>query len=328
MMTLLAYSLIPILSLADAPSKGFTSWQSALASKDSISAKVSIQTVGGTSTNFAIDLKKPNLVRLDTSTELVVADGTTITTFDKKGNIWYKRPQTKEDFSVLMGDEKYTLFSGFFGVTPKTVKTTDAGTRTLAAEQVLEIKAIMDKSAKVTQSFFVGQDGIAKRAALTAESKVKQGEKVQVITTASNVVVNGNSVPDLFAFKAPSNAKEIDYQDLIANKWFLDLDEAKLVASRTNKNIFIDFMASWCGPCKQMEREVFVTDEFKAMGKKLVFCKIDIDMNPALAEKYGVTAIPNMFVIRPDGSVVGSILGSMPLNAFMQELEKLTSSSK
>jgi thiol-disulfide isomerase/thioredoxin len=186
----------------------------------------------------------------------------------------------------------------------------------------------MDKSAKVTQSFFVGQDGIAKRAALTAESKVKQGEKVQVITTASNVVVNGNSVPDLFAFKAPSNAKEIDYQDLIANKWFLDLDEAKLVASRTNKNIFIDFMATWCGPCKQMEREVFVTDEFKAMGKKLVFCKIDIDMNPALAEKYGVTAIPNMFVIRPDGSVVGSILGSMPLTAFMQELEKLTSSNK
>jgi thioredoxin 1 len=77
-----------------------------------------------------------------------------------------------------------------------------------------------------------------------------------------------------------------------------------------------------------MEREVFVTDEFKAMGKKLVFCKIDIDMNPALAEKYGVTAIPNMFVIRPDGSVVGSILGSMPLTAFMQELEKLTSSNK
>lgn len=325
MTTLLAYTLVPALLFGGQAntSSGFTKWQSALNSKDSISAKVTIQTVGGTSNSYSIDLKKPNIARIDTDSELVIADGTNITTLDKKGKIWYKRPQTTEDFNVMLADEKYTLFSGFFGIKPKTVKITDAGSRTLGNETVTEVKAVMDKAGKKTASFYVGTDGIAKRAAVAADSKVKPGEKVQIITSATNVVVNGTSATDLFAFKAPNGASEIDYQDLISSKWFNDLDEAKLIASRTNKNVFIDFMASWCGPCKMMDKNVFVTDEFKSLSKQLVFCKIDIDMNPSLADQYGVTAIPNMFVIRPDGSVVGSILGYHETSDFMSEINKI-----
>ncbi len=320
MTTLLAFSVFSgFVGGIDAPSKGFVNWQESLKGKKSISAKVTVQEVGGSSNGYTIDMKKPNLLRLDTSSVLVVADGTTITTYDKKGGYFYKQPQTKEDMKVLLDDDQYALFTGFFGETPKAMKSVDGDKRTLGGDQVLEVKAIYDKDGKKTQTFFVGSDNIAKRSSIDA--KKKEGDPYKAVVVAKDVVVDGSSADSLFAFSAPDGIKEINYQDLISSKWFYDLDEAKLIASRTHKKIFIDFMASWCGPCKMMDKTVFTTDEFKALGSKLVFCKIDIDLNPSLASQYGVDAIPNMFVIRPDGSVVGSVLGYTPAEEFIPKIK-------
>jgi thiol-disulfide isomerase/thioredoxin len=318
-------TLIALSIFAGTQSAGFTNWQSALASKESLSAKVTVQEIGGASSTYSIDLKKPNFVRIDKGDELVVADGTNITTFVKKEGIFYKRPQTKDDVRVILDDDQFMLFSGFFGDAPKAFSSSDGSTRALGGEQVKEVKAIFDKKGNKEQLFFVGADGLAKRANLTAKRK-QDPKPIQFVTIAKDVVVNGTSSEALYAFKAPAGAKEIDYNDLIASKWFYDLEEAKLIASKTGKMVFIDFMASWCGPCKMMAADAFDTQEFKALGKKLVFCKIDIDLNPALAEQYNVTAIPNVFVIKPDGTVVGSILGYGGLGAFMDDLTRIVES--
>jgi len=327
MTTLLAFSVFYGFSGGgDAPSKGFAAWQDSLKSKTSISAKVAIQEVGGSASNYTIDMKKPNLLRLDTDTTLVIADGTTITTFDKKQGVYYKQPQTKEDIKVLLDSDQYNLFTGFFGEAPNVLKSVDGEKRSLGGDQVIEVKTTFDKGGKKTQSFYVGSDNIAKRASLTAVKPA--GEKpFQMVINAKDMVIDGKPVDGLFAFKAPDSAKEINYQDLISSKWFFDLDEAKLIASRTHKKIFIDFMASWCGPCKMMDRDVFHTEEFLELGKKMVFCKVDIDLNPALAEQFGVNAIPNMFVIRPDGSVVGSVLGYVPASEFVPQIQNLVNSN-
>lgn len=319
MMTLFALS---VFASQQAPSKGFANWQESLKAKTSISAKVNVQEVGGSSSSYTIDLKKPAMLRLDTTDRLIIADGTTITTFEKKEGVFYKQPQTKEDMKVLLDDDKFALFTGFFGDAPAAIKTEDGASRTLAGDQVKEVKAYFDKAGKKQHTFYVGSDNIAKRSSLTAAQKGSD-KPIQMVINAKDLVVNGTPVDTLFAFNAPANAKEINYADLISNKWFFDLEEAKLVASRTGKNIFIDFMADWCGPCKMMDAQVFGTDEFKALGKKLVFCKVNIDLNPSIAEKFGVEAIPNMFVIKPDGTVVGSILGFSPAAEFIPQLEGL-----
>lgn len=327
MTTLLALSIFSgFADGGDSASKGFINWQEALKGKTSISAKVSVQEVGGGSNAYTIDMKKPNLLRLDSTSTLIVADGTTITTYDKKQGVFYKQPQTKEDIKVLLDDDQYALFTGFFGSAPNALKSVDGDKKSLGGDQVLEVKAFYDKDGKKTQTFYVGSDNIAKRAAINA--KKKEGNPYTAVINAKDVVVDGKPSNDLFAFNAPSSAKEINYQDLIASKWFYDLDEAKLVAGRMHKKIFIDFMASWCGPCKMMDREVFTTDEFKALGKQLVFCKVDIDLNPSLAESFGVNAIPNMFVIRPDGSVVGSVLGYVPAAEFIPKIQGMLDGPK
>jgi thioredoxin-related protein len=75
-----------------------------------------------------------------------------------------------------------------------------------------------------------------------------------------------------------------------------------------------------------MAAEAFETPEFKAFGKKVVFCKIDIDLNPALAQQYGVEAIPNVFVLKSDGTKVGSVLGYGDLATFMTDMNGLINS--
>ena len=327
MTTLLAFSVFYGFSGgADVPSKGFAAWQDSLKSKTSISAKVAVQEVGGTATSYSIDMKKPNLLRLDSDTTLIIADGTNITTFDKKQGVYYKQPQTKEDLRVLLDGDQYNLFNGFFGTTPNVLKSVDGQSRTLGGDQVIEVNTFFDKGEKKKQVFFVGSDNIAKRSLLTA-SRGTNDKPLQLVMNAKEVVVNGNSADGLYSFKAPTDSKEINYQDLISSKWFYDLEEAKLIATRTHKKIFIDFMASWCGPCKMMDRDVFHTEEFLALGKKMIFCKVDIDLNPALASQFGVEAIPNMFVIRADGSVVGSVLGYEEGSVFIPKIQGMLDSS-
>ena len=164
MTTLLAFSVFYGFSGgADAPSKGFAAWQDTLKSKTSISAKVSIQEVGGSASNYTIDMKKPNLLRLDSESTLVVADGISIITFDKKQGVFYKQPQTKEDIKVLLDGDQYNLFNGFFGEAPNVLKSVDGEKRTMGGDQVIEVKTTFDKNGKKTTSFYVGSDNIAKK---------------------------------------------------------------------------------------------------------------------------------------------------------------------
>ncbi len=76
-----------------------------------------------------------------------------------------------------------------------------------------------------------------------------------------------------------------------------------------NRKIFIDFFATWCGPCKLLAAEVFPTAEFKKLSKNLVFCKIDVDQDKATSQAYNITAMPTQMVVNADGSVVTTKVG-------------------
>ncbi len=78
---------------------------------------------------------------------------------------------------------------------------------------------------------------------------------------------------------------------------------------KNNKLVFIDFWATWCGPCRALAPTV--EEVAKEYAGKALVCKLDVDGNPATAEKFQVFSIPTMIIFK-DGQEVERVVGLCP----------------
>ena len=83
--------------------------------------------------------------------------------------------------------------------------------------------------------------------------------------------------------------------------------EAEVLASE--RPVIVDFWAEWCGPCHAVSPVLERIAEERAAELRLV--KVNIDEEPALAQRYGVMSIPTI-VLFEGGEPKAAAIGAQP----------------
>ncbi|MDO5034910.1 MAG: tetratricopeptide repeat protein [Actinomycetaceae bacterium] len=77
-----------------------------------------------------------------------------------------------------------------------------------------------------------------------------------------------------------------------------DIDEADLeeiVQISNQLPVVIDLWADWCQPCKQLTP--ILEDIIRELDGRVVLAKVDVEMNPQLAQMFGAQSIPTVVAV-------------------------------
>lgn len=77
----------------------------------------------------------------------------------------------------------------------------------------------------------------------------------------------------------------------------------------SDKPVLVDFSAEWCQPCKMMPP--ILKEVKRNLGDKIRIIKIDVDRNPAVAQKYGIRSVPTLMIFK-NGQVLFNQAGVIP----------------
>lgn len=69
--------------------------------------------------------------------------------------------------------------------------------------------------------------------------------------------------------------------------------------------VLIDFWATWCGPCRML---LPIVDEIAQERNAVKICKVNVDEQPELAERFNIMAIPTMLIVK-EGQIENRMVG-------------------
>jgi len=83
--------------------------------------------------------------------------------------------------------------------------------------------------------------------------------------------------------------------------------------------VMVDFWAKWCGPCLMLSP---ILEEI-AVEKKINLIKIDVEVEPELAQQFNVTSLPTVIILK-DNKIITSLTGSRPKSEYLKAISSIS----
>lgn len=110
------------------------------------------------------------------------------------------------------------------------------------------------------------------------------------------------------SFQGQNSSQQLQNQtqnQQINLQWNTDLNSALKLAEKSNKLVFVDFYADWCGYCKQLDEDTFSDPNVKQrFAQSYVLVKVNVDQNSDLASKYKVYGLPTLVILDTNGNEI------------------------
>ncbi len=84
---------------------------------------------------------------------------------------------------------------------------------------------------------------------------------------------------------------------------------------KSEKPVFVDFWAEWCGPCRMVGP--VVEQIAQSHSDKIKVVKLNVDENQDIAMKYGIQSIPSLMVFNK-GKEVNRTVGAAPKETYLR----------
>jgi thiol-disulfide isomerase/thioredoxin/YHS domain-containing protein len=92
--------------------------------------------------------------------------------------------------------------------------------------------------------------------------------------------------------------------------WGHDFAAGEAEAARLHRPMVVHFGATWCPPCRKMEKELLNTQQvLKTLDAGFIAVKVDVDKYQKVKQRFKVDSLPTDLVLSPDGHVLARTEG-------------------
>ena len=81
----------------------------------------------------------------------------------------------------------------------------------------------------------------------------------------------------------------------------------------------VDFWAPWCGPCQMLGP--IIEELTKDFDQGVKICKVNVDEQGGLAQKYEIMSIPTVHIFK-NGEIVETIIGAQAKPTYREVIQK------
>jgi len=101
------------------------------------------------------------------------------------------------------------------------------------------------------------------------------------------------------------------------------LADAKLLAEKSGKNIFVNYTADWCLPCQIFKDQVLNdTKVSNLLDSDFIVVKSDYDNvdSKQMFDDYAIACMPTLHILDKNGEVLNELSGTMTAQQFYEEI--------